>query len=252
MKGNGGENLRETLYGSGGGALRKYMRLSVGEGGLRALLGYELRILLFENVPGALGIALRRLFYRSMLGGAGRGIILGKGLTVRHPSKIFLGDNVAVDDYCSLDARGGPDARIEIGGGTVISRGSILRTKNGRITLGPGGSIGSHCILSSISSLEIGPNLLMASSCFVTAGGGHAFDRLDVPVAAQGMVSRGGVVIGENVWIGAHAVILDGVRIGDNAVIGACALVNRDIPACAVAYGIPARPVRDRRDNPAG
>jgi len=246
----GGTDLRETLHGDRGGALKKYAALAVGSGGLRALLSYELRILLCGDVPGALGIALRRALYRSLFRRMGRGVILGKGLTIRHPSKISIGDRAAIDDYCALDARGDENAAITIGDGVIISRNTILRTKNGTISLGAGCNIGSNCHLSSISSLRVGENLLMASFCFVTAGGHHSFDRTDVPISAQGMVSRGGVSIGRDVWIGAHVTILDGVRIGDNAIIGACSMVNRDIPPYAIAYGIPAKAVRDRREIP--
>lgn len=52
------------------------------------------------------------------------------------------------------------------------------------------------------------------------------------------------VIIGENVWIGASAVILPGVTIGDNCVIGAGAVVNKDIPKNSVAVGVPAKIVR--------
>ena len=52
------------------------------------------------------------------------------------------------------------------------------------------------------------------------------------------------VIIGANVWIGAHAVILPGITIGDNAIIGSCAMVNKDVPANAVVAGVPAKIIR--------
>ncbi|MCX6357020.1 MAG: acyltransferase [Candidatus Aureabacteria bacterium] len=228
------------------GALAKYMKLAVGKRGFWSLLNYELRVLLFENMPGAPGIILRRIFYRGLFKSMGRNIILGKGLTVRNPGAITLGDNVAIDDYCTLDARGA-DCGISIGDSVVISRGTILRAKNGRITISRNSGIGSYCILASSSTLDTGEHLLMASCVCVLAGGEHAFDRLDVPIIEQGMQPGAGVAIGADVWIGTRATILDSVRIGDHAVIGACALVNNEIPAYAVAYGIPAKPVKDRR-----
>jgi maltose O-acetyltransferase len=54
------------------------------------------------------------------------------------------------------------------------------------------------------------------------------------------------VNIGNNVWIGSHAVILPGVTIGDNAIVGAGALVNKDVPAGAVVGGVPARIIRHK------
>ena len=113
----------------------------------------------------------------------------------------------------------------------------------------PGCSIGANCILSSSSSLSIGDNALVASCAYILAGGQHSFDRIDTPIIAQEMVSKGGVTIGSNSWLGARVTILDGVRIGDHAIVGACSLVNRDVPDYHIAYGLPAKPVKDRRNN---
>jgi acetyltransferase-like isoleucine patch superfamily enzyme len=239
--------LQETLHKRGESPLKKYARLVLGKSGLWNLIRYELRILLFGNIPGALGILMRRTFYRCMFKEMGTNVILGRGLTIRHPSKISLGNNVAIDDLCVLDARGGDSSELVIGNNSTIARNTILRTKDGSIRLSPGCSIGANCILSSSSTLTAGDNLLMASCTYVIAGGQHTFERTDIPIISQGMESKGGVSIGKNVWVGARVTILDGTRIGDNAVIGACSLVNKDIPDYAVAYGIPAKPVKDRR-----
>jgi len=58
------------------------------------------------------------------------------------------------------------------------------------------------------------------------------------------MDKRGGVRIGAHSWIGTRTTIVDGVTIGDHAIIGAHSLVNKDVPAGAVAYGSPAKVVR--------
>jgi len=60
---------------------------------------------------------------------------------------------------------------------------------------------------------------------------------------------RGGLTIGDDVWTGCRVVILPGVRIGSNAVIGAGSVVTRDVPDWAVAAGVPAKVIRDRRDD---
>jgi len=62
----------------------------------------------------------------------------------------------------------------------------------------------------------------------------------------QGMYSRGPVVIGDDVWIGAGATILDGVRVGRGAIVGAGAVVTRDVPDFAVVTGVPAKVVSQR------
>ena len=240
-------SLRETLYERRESPLKKYIRLVLGAGGIPALLNYELRILLLANLGGALGIYLRQKLYRPLFKQMGRNVILRKGITIRKPSKISLGDNAAIAHYCSLDVRSTGDTGITIGDRSIVSRNTILRTKDGAINIGSGAGIGANCILASSSTLDIGENLLMASCVCVLAGGQHAFDRTDLPIGEQGMVSKGGITIVANVWIGTRATVLDGVRIGDNAIIGACSMVNKDIPDYAIAYGTPAKKVTDRR-----
>jgi acetyltransferase-like isoleucine patch superfamily enzyme len=56
--------------------------------------------------------------------------------------------------------------------------------------------------------------------------------------------------VGDNVWLGAGAKVLDGVTLGDDVVVGAGAVVTEDLPAGAVAVGVPARVVRTREAAP--
>ena len=86
--------------------------------------------------------------------------------------------------------------------------------------------------------------MLIAAYTYVI-GGDHDFSDPSRSVLAQSRTSAG-VTIGDGAWIGAGAKILDGVEIGDHAVVGAAALVRENIPAYAVAVGIPARVVSSR------
>jgi acetyltransferase-like isoleucine patch superfamily enzyme len=77
----------------------------------------------------------------------------------------------------------------------------------------------------------------------------YAFDHGIAPdrlVREQPVRSRG-ISVGSDVWVGAGVCITDGVRIGDHAVVGMGAVVTRDIPDWAVAVGVPAEVVGDRR-----
>ena len=80
-----------------------------------------------------------------------------------------------------------------------------------------------------------GPNVTVATA-------GHP---IDPPLRYQAMQYNVPVHIGENVWIGANAVVLPGVTIGDNSVIGAGSVVTKDIPANVVAVGNPCRVLRE-------
>lgn len=75
-------------------------------------------------------------------------------------------------------------------------------------------------------------------------------DRLDLPVSRQGRIGLP-IDVGEGSWLGAHAVVAGGVTIGEHAIIGAGAVVLQDVPSYHVAAGVPARALRDRRENAA-
>jgi acetyltransferase-like isoleucine patch superfamily enzyme len=224
------------------------MDLVVGRRGWGPLLRYELIVLLTAWVPGALGLALRARLYPWLLGSCGRNVSFGANVTLRHPHKIHVGDDVAVDDGCVLDAKGTANHGIRIGARVFLGRNSIVACKDGDIVLEDGVNVSYNCAIFSASSVRIGADTLLAAYCYVV-GGGHEFGRPDVPVVQQGRPSRG-IEVGPGGWIGAGAIVLDGVRVGAGAVIGAQAVVAADVPDFAVAVGAPARVVRDRRDGP--
>jgi acetyltransferase-like isoleucine patch superfamily enzyme len=106
--------------------------------------------------------------------------------------------------------------------------------------------VGANCILATDSRLEIGRDVLIAAFTYISAGGGHRYDRLDVPMIRQGFNSKGGVVLEDDLWIGAHTTILDGVRIGAGSIVGAHSLVNASLEPRSIAWGVPARRQRSR------
>ena len=227
--------------------IQRYMDLVIGERGWGALVRYELVMLCSAWVPGALGLLLRAKLYPLLLGACGRNVSFGVNVTLRHPRKIRIQDDVAIDDGCVLDAKGAANQGIQVGRRVFLGRNSILACKDGDIVLEDGVNVSYNCAVFSASSVRIGAQTLLAAYCYVV-GGGHDFDQLDRPVVQQGRPSKG-IEIGPGGWLGAGAVILDGVSVGHDAVIGAHAVVTHDIPPFAVAAGAPARVVRDRQDG---
>ena len=108
--------------------------------------------------------------------------------------------------------------------------------------------LGAHCTINAYAMISgrvrCGDGVRIASHVTIV-GFNHGFDDPGVPIHTQKHESRG-IVIGDDVWIGANAVVLDGVTIGNGAVIAAGAVVSRDVPPLAIMGGVPARIVRYR------
>lgn len=231
-------------------AVAKYQDLVVGSRSPFRLLRHELVVTFTSWVPGALGLALRGIAYRWLLGSVGRNVVFGHGVVLRHPAKIRLGDDVVVDDLVVLDAKGSANRGIDIGRGVFLGRGTILSCKDGDIALGDHVNIGFHSEVFSGSSVTVGARGLFAAYTYLV-GGGHEFERAGLPVIDQPRLSRG-ITLGENVWLGAGVKVLDGVRIGNDVVVGAGAVVTGDLPDRVVAAGIPARVIRSREPGAPG
>jgi acetyltransferase-like isoleucine patch superfamily enzyme len=235
---------QDQLFATGTSAREKYAALVVGRSGWGALIRHELIVTLTQSLPGALGLALRKALYPKLLGSCGRNVVFGQNVTLRHPHKVHIGDNVVIDDNCLVDAKGTTNAGIRIGRGVFVGRNTILSCKNGDIDLADDVNVGFNCEVFSASTVTIGKGTLLAAYTYVI-GGDHDFSDPSKSILEQGRTSDG-VRIGAGAWLGAGAKVLDGVSIGDNAIIGAGAVVTSSVPAQSVAVGIPARVVSTR------
>jgi serine acetyltransferase len=235
--------IRDRLKQAQSSPLKVYRSLTVGERGWGALVNYELRTMLLSGLGGGLGFLLRKKLYRSLFRAAGGGMIIGRDVTIRHPHRISMGDGVTVDDLCVLDARGGEDG-IVLEDNVILNRNCMVLAKAGSLKLGRNTSIGSNCVMVSMSGLEMGSSVLVAGGCYFSSGAYHTGDADDA-FMDQGAYSKGPIVIEDNAWIGTGAIILDNVRVGRNAVVGAGAVVTKDVPARSVVAGVPARVVKE-------
>ncbi|MGH7821783.1 MAG: acyltransferase, partial [Candidatus Binatia bacterium] len=226
---SGGTKFQEALLDPASSPAAKYRELVVGSSvGWGGLAWFEIVTLLAGGLPGALGLGMRSLLYPGLLAACGRGVAFGRGLVLRHPRRIRLADRVMIDDLCVLDAKGSEEG-IVLGEGTLVSRETIFACKEGGIRVGARGNFGVRCTVSSVGGIEIGEETLLAGGCYV-GGGRYHLDDAARSIGAQGSYSRGPVVIGAHCWLGAHAVVLDGVRIGRGAVVAAGAVVTEDVP----------------------
>lgn len=238
-------------------ALKRYQQLVIGNESLWALIKYELITLLLCNLPGALGLVLRKRFYPMLLGKVGRNVLFGKGVTIRHGEKVSLGDNVIIDDYVVLDGKGkfiqedtvDDFIGIVIGNDSIISRNCVLSCKGANILIGEHCALGISNLIHSVegSDCNIGDHVITGAFTYFISGGNYHSDELDIPFKQQGQYAEGGITIEENVWIGSHAQLMDGVTVGTGAIIGAGAVVNKNVPAYDIAAGVPAKKIRSRK-----
>ena len=236
--------IQRKLFAKDKSAFRKYQDLVVGQRGIGCLIKYEMVVLLSSWVPGALGLFLRGKLYPWLLGSAGRGVVFGTNVVIRHPHKIHLGENVVIDDNCVIDAKGEQNRGIVISNGVFIGRNSILSCKDGDIYIGDGTVIGFNCDIFSANVVRVGKKVQMAAYSYLNAGT-HNFDRTDIPIVEQERSGKG-IIVEDNAWLGADVTILDGVVIGKDAIVGAGAVVHKDIPPFGIAGGNPARVMRMR------
>jgi len=128
---------------------------------------------------------------------------------------------------------------VHLGNRTNIHRNAVVWST---LISGEDNDIGPGACL--FGKITIGSNVMIAPNVMI-AGGNHGMSRNNVPMRIQHCESVG-VVIHDDVWIGANAVIVDGITIDVGAVIGGGAVVTKDVPAYAIVTGNPAEVVKYR------
>lgn len=163
-----------------------------------------------------------KIYYGKKLS-LGSGANIGVQVTLRCLSKkgINIGNNFSIRDSSKIDCLG------------------VLSEPSEGLKIGNNVGISENCFIQIRGFLEIGNDVIFGPNCSVITEN-HKFDDLNTPVRLQG-TTRKGILIGDNVWIGAGCIILDGVKIGNGSIIAAGAVVNSDVPKNSIYGGIPAK-----------
>jgi acetyltransferase-like isoleucine patch superfamily enzyme len=160
----------------------------------------------------------------------------GKNSIVDYPINLKGGKYISVSE------------NVSIGKNTILNAWDHYKGErfNPIINIGEKTSIGEWCHLTSINRIEIGKNVLFGRFVLVTdnSHGGVTKKYLDCAPSSRALVSKGAVVIEDNVWIGDKVTILANVKIGHNSIIGANSVVTKDIPPYTVVGGIPAKVIQ--------
>lgn len=144
-------------------------------------------------------------------------------------SRIVLSSGVRIDSFVKVKPAGGPGDVI-VGEDSIINSGCVLYTGNG-IRIGSHVSIAANCTLAPVN---------------------HEYQDGSRLIQSQGFrPSKGGIDIGDDVWIGANCVILDGARIGKGCVVGAGSIVRGELEAYGIYAGSSIEKLgeRERRDG---
>ena len=161
------------------------------------------------------------------------GVAMGKGCIVEKGVDFIYGWRTRIGRSCQIDAY----AQFK------CPTTQIASAKH-NIVIGDNVYIGRSTIIDSNLSIVIGANTLIAPHCFITDTN-HIFNDITLPIQLQGC-SYEAVIIGRDVWIGAHVVVLPGVTIGDGAVVAANSTVTHDIEPYVVVGGHPAKLIKKR------
>jgi acetyltransferase-like isoleucine patch superfamily enzyme len=132
-------------------------------------------------------------------------------------SRIVIGAQSVIDSFVKIKPAGG-SGDLVIGVSTIINSGCVLYTGNG---------------------IHIGNQVSVAANC-TFAPVNHAYQDKTVPIQQQGFTaSKGGIVIEDDVWIGANCVLLDGTVLRRGCVVGAGSIVRGELPAYSIHAGQP-------------
>ena len=164
-----------------------------------------------------------------------------------------FGENSIISRPFYLEGGGGK--RVSIGNHTCISHHSLIgcwvkyrenESFSPTIRIGDNCLIGAYCQISSIQNVVIGNGVLTGRFVYIgdNSHGGLSHEEANIPPQKRKLLSKGGITIGNNVWIGDKATILGGVTIGDNVIIGANSVVTHDVPSNSIAAGAPAQVIK--------
>ncbi len=204
---------------------------------------------LLGDIPTiAMGPQLRRLVYQNIFGSMGNEVFIQHGVDITGSSFIEIGNGVNIFKGVRLDAKGHQNNRMYISNQVTIERNvDIGCMENTSIYISENTYIAPGVCIAGPGDIRIGKNCMIASHSGIYANN-HLFTDLLLPIREQG-ITREGIIIENNCWLGHGVTVLDGVTIGEGSIIGAGAVVSKNIPPYSIAVGVPAKVIKRRVAN---
>ena len=192
-------------------------------------------------IPHPLGTQLRKLIYPLLFAHLGDKFSMHQGVEFLGTSAMEIGSRVQILRNTRLEIRDF-NSFICLGNEVCLDCGVDIRTAgtNCWIEIGDNSYLGPYVCMAGPGNIKIGKNCQIASHSGVYANNHRDYG-----------LSREGIEIEDNCWIGSGVRILDGVTIGRGSVIGAGAVVTKNIPANSIAVGIPAKVIKRSKNGAA-
>lgn len=196
-------------------------------------------------IPTIIGLGVRSVVYRLILNMKGWAAI-ESGVRLRFADQITLQNGCYLDQGTYLHAS--PQG-IQIGRGTIVMHGAVLHVYNFRdlpdagIVIGDDALIGEYTVIRGQGGVTIGDRVYTSPFTQILAVN-HVYTNTSKPIIDQGITAQG-IVVEDDVWIGAGAILTDGIRVGHGSVVAAGAVVTEDVPAHKVVAGVPAKIIQD-------
>lgn len=181
----------------------------------------------------------------------GKFVFFGKSVKLFNSRNMIFGNNINIGDYVKLSALG--KDKLEIGNNVNIGSFSqiIISTSFNNlgefIKIGENVGMGEFSYIGGGGGTSIGDDTIIGQY-FSTHPENHNFSNNDLLIREQG-VSRKGIGIGKNCWIGAKVTILDGVVIGNGCVVAAGSVVTKSFDDNLIIGGIPAKVIKKIGDE---
>lgn len=176
---------------------------------------------------------IRNSFYKSKIEFVGEGTIFGGFHIEIVGGKKRFGKGISIGNHCTIYNN------CQIVTDDIDEQCGIVIGNNCHFNYG--------CYLSGTGGLTIGNDCLFGPGVKLITGG-HKFDDTSISIIAQGL-TRGSLIIGDNIWVGAGAIILPNVKIQNGAVIAAGSVVNKNVDENAIMAGVPCKVIGYRGDK---
>lgn len=222
-----------------------------------AAIERELRVvpeIVVRHLPGTAGRLLRAAYWRRRLGAMGERCIFGVGVSIANPEKVFLGDDVWLDDYVQIAAGLNAKPRTK-------RASSAADVRPGEVHLEGGNHIAAFCILQGHGGVRVGKDVGIAAHTIIYSLSNHyRFDAADdapprryddvvkfaVHTNARTAFVEGPVILEDASGIGPSCVILPGSRLGRYSWLAPATVLRGTIPSGVIAGGNPAQILKQR------